>query len=50
MRKLEIYPSVWDDEAAIDDEWDYILGGLDSLREFLAETKSRGMALLVYLN
>ncbi len=50
MQRLDIYPVVWEDESLIDDEWEYICGGLDDLRRFLAETKSKGMGLLVYIN
>ncbi len=50
MRELEIYPSIWDDEEAMVDEWEYILDGLQTTRDFLSEAKDRSLSLLVFLN
>ena len=49
MKKLEIYPHVWDDDS-IDSEWEYIQWGLETVRNFVSETSSKSMGLIVYLN
>ena len=50
MHEMEIYPSIWDNSADPDQELEYVFGGLDELRDFVKETVSRQMALLVYIN
>ncbi len=49
MKQLEIYPHVWNDDA-IDSEWEYIQWGLETARRFVAETCSKSMGIIVYLN
>ena len=49
MKALEIYPDVWDDDA-MDEEWEYIQWGLETVRKFVSETSSKSMGLIVYLN
>lgn len=50
MQELHIYPNIWDDPADLEDEWEYVMGGLDELVSFVKETAEKGFALLVYLN
>jgi hypothetical protein len=50
MHEMEIYPSIWDNEADPEQELEYVLGGLEELQGFIRETVDRKMALLVYIN
>ena len=50
MEKEEIYPSYGTGDALSDEDWNYIAGGLDEVRTFVAETVRQNKALLVYIN
>jgi hypothetical protein len=52
MADLEIYPSIWANEANLnlDEEWEYLVDGLRRMKQFVREAASKKMALLIYLN
>lgn len=50
MMKLQIYPEIWDRDAADDDTLAYLLEYFEQLKAFLAHGAERNFALLVYLN
>ena len=50
MSEMEIYPSVWNDDTNIEDEWEYAKYSLDAMKQFIKEASERELALLVYIN
>ena len=50
MNEMKIYPSVWNDESDIEEEWEYAKHSLDTVKQFIKEASQRGLALLVYIN
>ena len=50
MNEMKIYPSVWNDESDIEEEWEYAKYSLDAVKQFIKEASQRGLALLVYIN
>ena len=50
MHEAEIYGSAGDENPVTDEEWEYFLGAFRNAREFMTETATRKMAVLLYLN
>lgn len=50
MKKLEIYPDIWDRDPADDDTLGYLLEYFEQLKSFLAHGAEHNFALLVYIN
>jgi hypothetical protein len=50
MAELEIYPSIWEHNAHLDEEWEYLVDGFRRMKQFVREAAAKKMALLVYLN
>jgi hypothetical protein len=51
MTQLEIYPEIWEEsESEEDSAIDYLLGGFETLREFVDAASKAGDGLIIYLN
>ena len=50
MRDAEIYCGAGDDDTLADAEWEYLAGAFQNARQFVRETATRKMAMLVYIN
>lgn len=50
MAELEIYPSIWQHNPNLTEEWEYLVDGFRRMKQFVREATSKKMALLVYLN
>jgi hypothetical protein len=50
MKKLEIYPSIWDRPPEEDDTLGYLLEYYEALRAFIEGAAEEGEALIVFIN
>lgn len=50
MAELEIYPSIWEHNTNMEEEWEYLVDGFRRMKQFVREAAAKKMALLVYLN
>lgn len=50
MKELEIYPDIWDRADDLEENWEYLAENFRTMKQFIAETAAKKMALLVYLN
>jgi hypothetical protein len=46
LTKAEIYPQIWDEG---DEALDYLLGGFDDLKKYVAEAAAKKMGMLVWI-
>lgn len=49
QKMTEVYPSIWDREAELESNREWLLVNIRSLREFLSKAKEYGMGMMVWL-